>query len=168
MNITEYLVTHAYGTVIWTSLVFFLLFFLLLKFAWKPILTAVQTREEQISQALAVAQFTQEEVKKIKEKNEMMLKEAQQQRDLMLKEAKYHYEQMIADARVKAEKQGKDIIEEARKKVALETKAAVYELKNTVADLALQIAEKILLEKLGSDAEQKKLIQRNLENIQFN
>lgn len=168
MNITEYLVTHGYGTVIWTTLVFCLLFLLLSKFAWKPILSAVQTREEQIAQALAAAQFAQEEVKKIKEKNEMLLKEARQERDLMLKEAKHSYEQMMTDARIKAEKQGKDIIEEARKKVALETKAAVDELKNTVANLALQIAEQILVEKLGSDAEQKKLIQRNLENIQFN
>ena len=168
MNIKEYLLTHGYGTVIWTTLVFGLLFLLLSKFAWKPILTAVQIREEQIAQALAAAQFAQEEVKKIKEKNEMMLKEAKQARDLMLKEAKQIYEEMLLDARIKAEKQGKDIIEEARKKIDLETKAAVNELKNTVADLALHIAEQILVEKLDSDVEQQKLIQRNLENIQFN
>ena len=157
MNTTEYLVTHGYGTVIWTTLVFSLLFLLLSKFAWKPILGAVQAREGQISQAFFAAEMAQKEVEKMKIAN-----------DLMMKEAKNTYDQMLSSAKKNAELQANLLMDEARKKIDLETKMAVNDLKNVVAGFSVKIAEQIISEKLSVDSEQQKMIQKNVENIRFN
>lgn len=168
MNITDYLVSHGYGTVIWTSLVFILLFLMLTKFAWKPILGAVKIREEQIAQALAAANLAQQEVEKIKATNQLALEQARMEREALLREAKAKYDQMMVEARQKAEQHSMQLMEETKKKIELEKNAAVDDLKNLVANFSLEIAELILSEKLTLSAEQQRLVEQNIDHIHFN
>ena len=147
MNYTDYLVSHGYGTVIWTSLVFLLLLVLLSKFAWKPILFAIDSREKQITEALNAAK---------------------KERDLLLQQTQQICAEMMTTAKNKAQEEATLLLENNRKKIQEETKAAIQEIQKIVAELSIQVAEQILVEHLELSPEQEQLIQKNVENIYFN
>ena len=160
------LVTPDIGLVFWTGLVFLLLLFVLTKFAWKPILSAVNKREENIQNALDMAKETKAEMEKLQAKNENLLKEARAERDDMIKEAKATTDRMIDSAKAKDE--ADKIIKNARMAIDSEKEAAVAELKNQVAGIALEIAEKIIRTELSSDKKQKELAENLSKDINLN
>jgi F-type H+-transporting ATPase subunit b len=156
------------GLLFWTGIVFCLLMFLLAKFAWKPILNAVNAREQKISEALDLAVKTQAELKALKAENDHILKEARAERDNILKEAKEAANTMIEDAKSKSKVEAQKIVEAARLNINSEKAAAIAEIKTHVATLAVEIAEKVVRGELASDEKQKALAEKLAGDIQMN
>lgn len=156
------------GLLFWTGIVFCLLLFLLAKFAWKPILNAVNAREQKISEALDLAVKTQAEMKALKAENDQILKEARAERDNILKEAKEAANTMIEDAKSKSKVEAQKIVEAARLNINSEKAAAIAEIKTHVATLAVEIAEKVVRGELASDEKQKALAEKLAGDIQMN
>lgn len=162
------LILPDFGLLVWTGLVFCLLMFLLAKFAWKPILNAVNTREQKISEALELAEKTKVEMQALKAENDQILKEARAERDQILKEAKEAANGMVEDAKGKAKDEAAKIVESARLTINSEKAAAMAELKNHVASLSLEIAEKVVRHELASDDKQKALATQLAGEIKMN
>jgi F-type H+-transporting ATPase subunit b len=156
------------GLLFWTGIVFCLLLFLLAKFAWKPILNAVNAREQKISEALELAVKTQSEMKALKAENDQILKEARAERDSILKEAKEAANHMIEEAKSKSKVEAQKIVESARLNINSEKAAAIAEIKTHVATLAVEIAEKVVRGELASDEKQKALAEKLAGDIQMN
>ena len=156
------------GLLFWTGIVFCCLLFLLAKFAWKPILNAVNAREQKISESLELAVKTQAEMKALKAENDQILKEARAERDNILKEAKDAANHMIEDAKTKSKVEAQKIVEAARLSINSEKAAAIAEIKTHVAPLAVEIAEKVVRGELASDEKQKALAEKLAGDIQMN
>ncbi|WP_107039542.1 F0F1 ATP synthase subunit B [Brumimicrobium mesophilum] len=162
------LITPDLGLVFWTGLTFIILMFILTKFIWKPIMAAVNNREDNIQEALDMAKKTKAEMEKLKTQNANLLKEARIERDEMIKEAKITSDGMIESAKSKSKVEADKIVENARVSIEAEKNAAVAELKNQVATIALEIAEKILREDLSSNEKQKQLAESFAKDINLN
>src|SRR5690606_35039290 len=156
------------GLFIWMLILFVLLVFLLKKFAWKPILDAVNEREEGIRNGLLSAEQAKKERQNLKADNEKLLAEARAERDAMLREARELKEKMISDAREEAQVQGAKMIEQAKVSIESEKNQAMAELKNQVSSLSLKIAEKLLKEELSSNENQVKLVNKMLDDVKLN
>ena len=152
------LVTPAIGLIFWTSVVFILLVILLKKYAWKPILTAVEDRNESIEKALKAAEKAKEDIESLTADNDRILNEAKLERDALLKEAREIKEKVIAEAKDKAKEEADKILISAKDQIRNEKMAAITELKNQVAELSIEIAEKILKSELQNENKQKELI----------
>lgn len=156
------------GLLFWMSLSFFVLIWLLAKFAWKPIMKALKDREESIESALRAADTAKDEMKELIFSNEQLLKEAKTERDKILKAARKVRESIIEDAKLIANEEGNRIIERAKESIQYEKMAAITELKNQIAELSIDIAEKVLREELKKDNKQKELISRLINEITIN
>ena len=162
------LVIPSIGLIFWTSLVFIILLFLLGKFAWKPILNSVKERETKIETALEASEKAREEMAALKSQNEDLRKKALVERDVLLKEAREMKDKIVAEAKNTAKEEGERIIESAREAIKNEKMAAVTEIKNQVATLSIEIAEKIVKEKLSTDEKQKTLVDGLVKEINLN
>ncbi len=162
------LVTPGIGLVFWTALTFLILLFILRKFAWKPILGAVSEREDSIKDALAEAEKAREEMQHLKSDNERILKEARAERDTMLKEAREIKDNMINEAKEEAREQANKMIEQAKTTIENEKLAAITDLKNQVADLSIDIAEKVVKKELSTKEKQLELVEDMLGDIKLN
>ncbi|MBT8178381.1 MAG: F0F1 ATP synthase subunit B [Eudoraea sp.] len=156
------------GLFFWQTLLFIALVFLLWKYAWKPILNAVNDREEGIKNALAAAEDAKKEMQNVTADGEKLLQEARAEREVMLKEAREIKDKIVADARDLAQVEGDKMIKQAQATIESEKKAAVADIKNQVADLSLQIAEKVIKEQLSDDKKQIKLVDDMLGDIKLN
>lgn len=154
--------------VFWTTTIFIIFFFLMRKFAWKPILGAVKSREESINNALAAAENAKNEIQNLKSDNEKLLAEARAERDTMMKEAREIKEKMINDAKNEAQAQGLKMIEQAKNAIASEKNAAMAEIKMQVSSLSLEIAEKLLKDQLSNKDSQTKLVEKMLDDVKLN
>lgn len=156
------------GLVFWTGISFLIVLFLLAKFAWKPILGAVKQREENIENALLAAEKAQAEMEKLNAKNEELLVQAREERDALISEAKEAREKMISEAKTTANAEAEKIMTSAKASIEIEKKAAIAELKNTVGALSLDIAEKVVREKLSDDNKQKELVEKLVAEAHVN
>ena len=162
------LVTPDIGLIFWTTVSFAILYFILAKFAWKPILGAVNEREKSIKDALSAAEIAKEEMASLKADNEKILNEAKLQRESLLKEAREIRSRIIADAESEATEKANKLIKSAKTAIENEKSAAMKELNNTVVDLSLNIAEKLLSKELDNKEKQQENIQEILENTKLN
>ncbi|MBC5838467.1 F0F1 ATP synthase subunit B [Flavobacterium muglaense] len=160
--------TSPESLIFWTTIIFVVFFILLRKFAWKPILGAVQSREESINNALASAESARLEMLNLTASNERILQEARVERDALLKEAREMREKMIADSKAEAQAQGERMIEQAKTAIAAEKNAAMAELKSQVSTLSLDIAEKLLKNELSNKEAQTKLVENMLGDVKLN
>ena len=158
----------SFGLFIWQVVIFVGLILLLKKFAWKPILDAVNEREEGIKNALASAEAARNEMQNLTASNERILHEARVERDGMLKEAREIREKMIADSKVEAQVEGARMIEQAKVAIEREKNAAMNELKLQVSALSLSIAEKVLKDELSNKEAQTKLVEKMLGDVKLN
>ncbi len=156
------------GLFFWQAIIFIALIFLLRKFAWGPILKAVNDREESIEEALKSAEEAKLKLADLKADNEVLLNEARAERDAMLKEAREIKDGIVADAKGLASKESEKIIASARESIQHEKMAAITELKNQVAGLSIDIAEKILKDELSSAEKQKSIIDNVVKDIVLN
>jgi F-type H+-transporting ATPase subunit b len=156
------------GLFFWMLVIFILLIFLLKKFAWKPILDAVNEREEGIRSALLSAENAKKEMQNLKADNEKLLAEARLERDTMIKEAREIKEKMINDAKTEAQQAGEKMISQAKAAIEGEKNAAMAELKAKVSSLSVEIAEKLLKEELSNKEAQTKLVEKMLGDVKLN
>lgn len=162
------LITPGFGLVFWTIITFLFLLLILRKFAWKPILGAVEEREVGIKSALESAENARKEMENLKADNERILNEARAEREAMLKEAREIKNKMIADAKNEAQSQANKMIEQAQIAIESEKKAAMAELRNQVATLSVDIAEKVVREELSNKDKQLKLVESMLSDAKLN
>ena len=162
------LLEPAIGLIFWTTLTFILLLILLGKFAWKPILNAIKTREEGIQTALSSADKALNDMRELQANNEKIMNQARAERDSMLKEARETKDAIVAEAKQKAQVDVDRIMSAAREQIKNEKNAAVAELKNQVAILSIEIAEKILKSELANDDKQKALVSNLMNDVNLN
>jgi len=162
------LVTPAIGLIFWTAVVFILLVILLKKFAWKPILTAIDKRNESIENALKAAEKAKEDIENLTADNERILNEAKLERDALLKEAREIKDKVIAEAKDKAKIEAEKILVSAKEQITNEKMAAITELKNQVAELSIEIAEKIIKSELQDLNKQKELVTSAISDKDLN
>ena len=160
--------TSPESLIFWTTIIFIVFFFLLKKFAWKPILEAVKGREDSINSALLAAENAKRDMQNLKADNEKLLAEARAERDAMIKEAREIKEKMIADAKGEAQAQGEKMIAQAKATIEGEKNAAMAEIKSQVSSLSLEIAEKILKGELANKEAQTKLVEKMLDDAKLN
>lgn len=164
----DYLLTPDLGLFLWTLVVFAILFLVLRKFAWKPILQTLKDREDKIEGSLQMAENARKEMELLKADNEKLLNEARAERDKILKEAKEISDTIVAQAKQKADIEGKRLIENAQDSINKEKEAAKAEIKELVAALSIEMAEKILKKKFENPAEQEQLVKDYLHNATLN
>ena len=162
------LVTPGIGMIFWSTLFFLVLLFILGKFAWPAILTAVKARNESIRLALESADKAKEEMAQLQASNELILAEAKAERDALMKDAKEVKEQLIADARQQASVEAKKLVQNAREAIQAEKAAALNDMKVQIAGLSIEIAEKILRSKLGESKAQKELVDKLINEADLN
>ena len=158
------LVTPDVGMLFWTLVSFIILYLILRKFAWGPILGAVKEREESIKAALDAAENAKKDMENLKADNEKILNEAKIERETMLKEAREIKSKLISDAEEEAKIRAKKMVEAAKTAIQNEKNSAMNELKNTVVDLSVGIAEKLISEELADKDKQLKMIEDILED----
>lgn len=162
------LLNPSIGNIAWTAIVFLTLLFLLTKFAWKPILKAVNEREVSITDALNQAQLAKKEMEELKADNERIIREAKIERDAILKEARDLKDKIVNDAKEVAKAEGDKMIEQAKQSIQAEKSAAMADIKNQIGALSVGIAEQILKQKLDNADAQNDLVQNYLNNSNQN
>ncbi|HXJ98891.1 MAG TPA: F0F1 ATP synthase subunit B [Gelidibacter sp.] len=162
------LITPGFGLVFWSLITFFILLVVLKKFAWKPILGAIDERETGIKNALEAADKARMEMENLKADNERILNEARIEREGMLKDAREIKNKMINDAKEEAQAQASKMIVQAQAAIEIEKKAAMAELKNQVAALSIDIAEKVVREELSNKSKQLELVETMLTDAKLN
>ena len=162
------LVTPEIGLIFWTTVVFSLLLIVLKKYAWKPILSAVDERNKSIEDALRAADKAKEEMLSLSADNERILMEAKKERDTILKEGREIKESIIAEAKDKAKVDAEKILTTAKEQIINEKMKAITELKNQVATLSIEIAEKILKSELQDLNKQKELVTKAIADKDLN
>jgi F-type H+-transporting ATPase subunit b len=158
----------SFGLFIWQTIIFVGLILLLKKFAWKPILDAVNEREEGIKNALLSADNARKEMQNLQADNQRILQEARLERDSLLKDAREMKDKMVADAKNEAQAQGLKMIEQAKAAIESEKNAAMAELKLHVSTLSLEIAEKLLKDELSNKEAQVKMVEKMLGDAKLN
>jgi len=150
------------------TILFLVLIFIMVRFAWKPILKALNDREEGIKNALDSAEEAKKQMQNITADNDRILKEARAEREAMLKEAREIKEKTISDAKEEAKVQADKLVKQAQEAFETEKQAAIAELKNQVATLSVEIAEKVVREELSDQKKQLKLVEDMLGEATLN
>jgi F-type H+-transporting ATPase subunit b len=154
----------SFGLFFWQLLIFIFLVLLLKKFAWKPILDTVNERESSIKDAMSEADKARNEMAAIQESNQKVLKEARAEREVLLKDARNTGAEIIAQAKTDAKTEANKIISQAQEAIQNEKRAAVNELKNQVAQISLEIAEKVIDTELANKDKQAQLVDKLLKD----
>lgn len=156
------------GLFIMQTVIFLVLIFLMVKFAWKPIMNSLNDREEGIQNALDSAEKAKLEMQNLQADNQKLLKEARAEREAMLKDARDIKNKMLEDAKGEAQEEAAQIIAQAQASIEAEKKAAIAELKSQVANLSIEIAEKVVREELSNKDKQVKLVESMLGEATLN
>ena len=162
------LVSPGLGVIVWMLVAFGILAFILMKWGWPVILKALNDREKAINDALGAAEKTKAEMAQLKAHNEDLLKEAKVQRDEILRNARLTSEQIIEDARQKATVEADRIVENARENINYEKLKSMHDLKNQIANLSIEIAEKLIKNELADPQRANDFVIREIENTHLN
>ncbi|MDH3710128.1 MAG: F0F1 ATP synthase subunit B [Cyclobacteriaceae bacterium] len=162
------LITPGFGLIFWQTVIFLALVFVLSKYAWKPMLNAVKERESSIEESLAAAEKAKEEMSKLQSDNEKLLDEARLERDKIIKEALATANNIKDEAKTAASKISGKMIEDAKLAINNEKQAALTEMKNQVASLSLEIAERLLRQNLDDQPKQSQLVDQYLNDLNIN
>jgi len=156
------------GLAIWSLVIFLLFWFIMSKVAFKPIAEALAKREDDIQKAIDQAKTAREEMANMKSENEKLLAEAREERSKMLQEAKEMKATIIAEAKAKAKEEASKIVHNAMHDIENHRKAAVTEVKNEIGNLAIEIAEKVIRQKLKGDTEQENFVNSLVKELNLN
>jgi len=156
------------GLFVWQTVLFVGLLFLLKKYAWGPILSAVNEREAGIKDALNLAEIAKMEMENLQADNQKLLKEARAEREAMLKEARELKSSMIESAKTEAKEEANKLVANAQAAIETEKKAAIADLKSVVAELSISIAETVVREELSDKSKQEKLVESMLKDAKLN
>ncbi len=159
------LVKPGLGLVFWMTLTFSIVLFILSKFAWKPILNSIREREDSINNALNAAEEARKQMDALKSDNEKLLNEARQERDNLLKEARDMKEEIISQAKKTADDEARRIVASANESIEAAKLKALNELKTQVAEISVDLAEKVLRRKMEDRSAQEAFVNENLKSI---
>jgi len=159
------IVTPELGLIFWQLLVFLVVFLILRSKAWKPIIDGLKSREESIDQALKAAKAAEARMQDLNNQNEQLLAQARKDRDVILKDAREAGLKLVEEARGEARKKADEDLAKARAEIATEKAAAMAEIKNLVAELSINITEKVLRAKLDNPAAQNQLVNQYLSDL---
>lgn len=162
------LINPGVGVIFWMLVSFGILAFILIKWGWPAILKSLHNREEAITASLNEAAKAREEMKSLVSHNEELLRQAKIERDEMLRSARLTSEQIVEDARARAQEEANRIVDSARENINYEKLKAMHELKNQIANLSIEIAEKLIRAELSDKPKADLLIQKELELMQLN
>ncbi|HUR09760.1 MAG TPA: F0F1 ATP synthase subunit B [Flavitalea sp.] len=162
------LLLPSFGLLFWTLVAFLIVFFILKKYAWKPITKSLQEREHTIADSLATAEKVRAEMAQLKNENEALLAKAREERAQLLKEARDTKERIIGDAKEQAKVEANKIISEAQSAIQQQKMAAITDVKNQVGILVIEVAEKVLRRELGSKSDQEKFIRELTNDVKLN
>ena len=158
----------SFGLFFWQAIILLVLIVLLVKFAWKPIMTSITAREVGIASAISAAEAARKEMQNLQADNQRILNEARAEREAMMKDARDIKEKMISDAKAEAQAAGEKIIEQAKATINSEKNAAMAELKSQVSNLSVEIAEKLLKTELSNKEAQSALVVKMLDDVKLN
>lgn len=156
------------GLFVVSTILLLALIALMVKFAWKPILTSLEERESGIENALAAAENARKEMQNLQADNEKLAKEARAEREALLKEAREMRDKLISEAKEEAKEVTAKLIENAQATIVQEKQAALAEIKKNVAELSIGIAESVLKKELSSKNDQLKLVEESLKDVTLN
>ncbi len=162
------LVTPGIGLIFWMTIAFGVAWFVLGKFAWKPILAAIKEREQGIETALKAAEQAKADMANLKADNEKILAQARTERDKMLVEANDAKNKIIAEAKAQANEEAKRLLTEAKLAITNEKLAAITDLRNMAGNLAIEISTKVLGKELNNKAEQETFVKQHLADLKLN
>lgn len=162
------LVTPAAGTILWMVVIFGIVIYILRRFAWKPILTALREREESIRDALTAAEQARRQISSLKEEQDLIRAEAIRDKEQILKDARDIREKILAEAREKASTESQRMMARLREEMETEKLRALGDIRRQIADYSVMIAEKILQEKLDSTSRQEEIIHNQLGDFKLN
>ena len=162
------LVTPDIGLLFWMLVSFLIVFLILKKYAWKPILTMLQEREDSTEKALISAEKARESIEKLKADNERILNEAYSEREKIYREAQEVKERIVCEAREQTFREKDKIINDARVSIEVEKNAAIRQIYNVAANLSVQVAEKLLRQELSNEQKQKDMLERLINEIPVN
>ena len=162
------LLTPELGLLVWNIIAFFILFLILGKYAWKPILKSLKERETGIADSLATAEKVRAEMALLKNENEILLAQAREERAKLLKEARETKDKIINEAKEQAKTEANKNIVDARSAIEIQKMAALTELKNEVGNLVIEVSEKILRRELSDKTQQEKYIRELSNEVKFN
>jgi F-type H+-transporting ATPase subunit b len=162
------LVTPDLGLLFWMLVTFLIVFFILKKYAWNVILNMLHEREDSIEQALKSADKARNEIEKMQANNERILAEARTEREKIFREAQEMKDKIVGEARKQAISEKDKILNDARISIEAEKNLAIREIRNTAAELSVQIAEKLLRNQLSNDQSQKELVEQMIKAMPVN
>lgn len=162
------LVSPGIGLIFWMTLSFGIVLYILGRFAWRPIMKGIHEREDSIEKALHAADDAKREMLKLKAGNEQLLREAKEERDALMREARKTKDAIIEEARARANEEANRIIENARESIQYEKMAAIGELKNQIAAISIEIAEKLLRQELTDKDKQHALTEKLINEVKIN
>lgn len=162
------LLTPHLGFFVWTLVAFIVVFLLLKKFAWKPILKSLGEREKNISDSIAAAEKVKAEMAQMKSENEALMASAREERAQMLKEARETKDRIINEAKEQAKVEANKIIVDAQAAINAQKMAALTDVKNQVGKLVIEVTEKVLRRELGSKEAQEAHIKGLVDEVKLN
>jgi F-type H+-transporting ATPase subunit b len=162
------LVTPGIGLLFWMLVSFSLVLFILGKYAWTPIMKGIHQREDTIEKALEAANEAKKEMLRLKAGNEQLLRDAKDERDALMREARKMKEVILEEARVKGAEESARILETARENIQFEKMAAINDLKNQIASISIEIAEKLIGKELENKKQQQELTEKLLKEVKIN
>ena len=162
------LFTPSFGLIFWTLLAFLIVFFILKKYAWKPILKSLEEREKNIAGSLETAERVRAEMAQLKSENEALLAKAREERAQLLKEGRDMRDKIVNEAKEQAKVEASRIVAEAQQAIQQQKMAAITEVKNQVGLLVIEVSEKILRRELSNKAEQEKYIKQLSNEVKLN
>jgi F-type H+-transporting ATPase subunit b len=162
------LLTPSLGLIVWTLLAFLIVFFVLRKFAWGPILNSLNARERGIADSLESADRVRREMAQLQSENEALLAQAREERAAMLKEARDTKDRIISESKEQAKVEANKIIAEAQQAIEAQKMAAITEVKNQVGKLVLEVTEKVLRRELSNPAAQEEHIKDLVQEVKLN
>ncbi len=158
----------SFGLFFWQLIILLIVIFLLGKYAWKPIVNALEEREKGITDALASAEKAKLEMARLTNENENLLKKAREERDVILKEAKVLKDKIVAEAKDAAQVEGGKLIEQAKREIEDQKLKALAEVKNQVSALSLEIARKVLTKEFEDQGKQEALVADLMKDVKLN
>lgn len=162
------LITPSFGLLVWMLIGFGILFFILAKFAWPIIIKAINKREAYINEQLNAATKAREEMKNLKSEHEALLVKAKEERDAILAEARKMSEKLYEDAKAKSARESQLMIDEAKQTIHFEKMKAITDIKNEIAQMSIEIAEKVLTEELSDKQKQEELVAKWVKDVSIN
>jgi len=162
------LLIPSFGLIIWTLLAFLIVFFILKKFAWKPILNSLKERETSIAESLSTAEKVRAEMAQLKSENEALLAKAREERGQILKEARDVKDRIITEAKEQAKVEANKIITDAQAAIQQQKMAALTDVKNQVGMMVIEVSEKVLRRELSNKEEQEKYVRQLANDVKLN